>query len=38
MNHVITGGCVCDGVRYGVGKLRDVITCHCVQCRCTSAN
>ena len=39
MNPVITGGCVCGGVRYEVrGKLRDVITCHCVQCRRTSGH
>ena len=31
---VITGGCACGGVRYEVrGPLRDVIACHCVQCR-----
>jgi hypothetical protein len=29
MNHVITGGCVCGGVRFEVrGTLRDVISCH----------
>jgi hypothetical protein len=34
MNQVVTGGCQCGGVRYEVrGKLRDVIACHCVQCR-----
>ena len=39
MNQVITGGCACGGVRYEVhGKLRDVITCHCVQCRRTSGH
>jgi hypothetical protein len=35
----ITGGCLCGGVRYQiVGKLRDVITCHCEQCRRTSGH
>jgi hypothetical protein len=39
MNQVITGGCVCGGVRYEVhGQLRDVVTCHCVQCRRTSGH
>ncbi len=28
------GGCLCGGVRYEVrGALRDVIACHCSQCR-----
>jgi hypothetical protein len=39
MSQVVTGGCQCGGVRYEVrGKLRDVITCHCVQCRRTSGH
>ena len=34
MSEVVTGGCNCGGVRYEVrGKLRDVIVCHCAQCR-----
>jgi len=34
MGTVITGGCLCGNVRYEVrGKLRNVIACHCVQCR-----
>jgi hypothetical protein len=34
-----TGGCLCGGVRYVVrGKLRDVIGCHCSQCRRTSGH
>ncbi len=34
-----TGGCLCGGVRYRVsGKLREVIACHCSQCRRTSGN
>ncbi len=29
-----TGRCLCGGVRYEVrGPLRDVIVCHCVECR-----
>jgi hypothetical protein len=33
------GGCLCGGVRYEVnGALRDVIACHCSQCRRTSGN
>lgn len=29
-----TGGCLCGGIRYVVrGALRDVIICHCVDCR-----
>lgn len=34
-----TGGCLCGGVRYVVqGQLRDVIGCHCSQCRRTSGH
>ena len=33
------GGCLCGGVRYEVkGPLRDVIACHCSQCRKTSGH
>lgn len=29
-----TGGCLCGAVRYAVmGPLRDVVTCHCGECR-----
>ena len=31
-----TGGCICGGVRYAVArrdKLRQVVACHCEQCR-----
>jgi hypothetical protein len=39
MSKVITGRCQCGRVRYEVrGKLRDVIACHCVQCRRTSGH
>lgn len=32
-----TGGCLCGAVRYRVtGALRDVLLCHCEQCRRTS--
>lgn len=30
----MTGRCLCGAVRYAVrGKLRDVLVCHCVECR-----
>jgi hypothetical protein len=33
------GGCLCGGVRYRIkGALRDVIACHCSQCRKTSGH
>ena len=33
------GGCLCRAVRYEVhGPLRDVIACHCMQCRRTSGH
>jgi hypothetical protein len=39
MTTQITGGCACGGVRYAVsGKLRDIIACHCEQCRRTSGH
>jgi hypothetical protein len=39
MNLVKRGGCLCGGVRYEVrGPLRDVIACHCSQCRRTSGH
>jgi hypothetical protein len=29
-----TGGCLCGAVRYEVrGKLRDVVLCHCIECK-----
>ncbi len=32
----VTGGCLCGGVSYEIkGKLRDVVNCHCGQCRKT---
>ncbi len=34
-----TGGCLCGAVRYVVaGPLRDVVACHCGQCRRTSGH
>jgi hypothetical protein len=34
-----TGGCLCGAVRYVIdGELRDVIACHCSQCRRTSGH
>ncbi len=34
-----TGGCVCGGVRYRVdGPLRQVVACHCEQCRRSSGH
>ncbi len=39
MSQPVTGGCSCGGVRYEVrGRLRDVVTCHCEQCRRTSGH
>jgi hypothetical protein len=39
MQRVIGGGCLCGKVRYEVrGNLRDVIACHCTQCRRTSGH
>ena len=33
------GGCLCRAVRYEVhGPLRDIIACHCMQCRRTSGH
>ena len=34
MTEVIIGGCMCGAVRYAVnGSLRQVVACHCEQCR-----
>jgi len=34
-----TGSCLCGGVRYEIrGPLRDVVACHCSQCRKTSGH
>ena len=39
MSQVHEGGCLCGGVRYRLkGPLRDVIACHCSQCRRTSGH
>lgn len=33
------GGCLCGGVRYTIrAALRDVVACHCTQCRRTSGH
>ncbi len=33
------GGCLCGGVRYEIeGPLRDIVACHCSQCRRTSGH
>ena len=33
-DHTATGGCLCGAVRYEVhGPLRDVVLCHCSECR-----
>ena len=38
-NQVHRGQCLCGGVRYEVsGPLRNVIACHCSQCRRTSGH
>jgi len=37
--HVAHGSCLCGGVRYEAhGKLRDVVACHCSQCRRTTGH
>jgi hypothetical protein len=34
VSEVATGGCLCGAVRYEVrGPLRDILICHCVECR-----
>ena len=39
VNPTHTGGCLCGGVRYEIrGALRNVIACHCAQCRRTSGH
>lgn len=39
MAEVHSGGCLCGAVRYEVtGKLRDVVDCHCTQCRRTTGH
>jgi hypothetical protein len=39
MNTTSTGGCMCGQVRYAVqGPLRDIICCHCEQCRRSSGH
>ena len=39
MAKTLTGSCLCGGVTFEVtGRLRDVIACHCTQCRKTSGH
>jgi hypothetical protein len=39
MDKISTGGCMCGQVRYCVqGALRDIICCHCEQCRRSSGH
>jgi len=39
MSKRVTGGCLCRGVEYEIcGPLREVIACHCAQCRRTSGH
>jgi hypothetical protein len=39
MDKISTGGCMCGQLRYEVrGALRDVICCHCEQCRRSSGH
>jgi hypothetical protein len=39
MESISTGGCLCGRVRYAVqGTLRDIICCHCEQCRRSSGH
>ncbi len=39
MTEVRSGGCLCGAVRYGVrGAMRDVVACHCMQCRRSSGH
>ena len=33
-----TGSCLCGAVRFDVRNLRDVVACHCLQCRKTTGN
>jgi hypothetical protein len=39
MDKTISGSCLCGGVQYEVaGPMRDVVACHCEQCRRTSGH
>lgn len=39
MSDMHTGSCLCGGVRYELhGEMRDVVVCHCLQCRKTSGH
>ncbi len=38
-NQTHTGGCLCGAVTYSIdGPMRDVVACHCGQCRKTSGH
>ncbi len=38
MSHY-SGSCLCGGVRFEIdGEIRDVLACHCIQCRKTTGN
>jgi len=39
MDSIVTGGCMCGSVRYEArAPLRDIICCHCEQCRRSSGH
>ncbi|MFV0474724.1 MAG: GFA family protein [Pikeienuella sp.] len=39
MTRIFTGSCLCGGVAFEVeGPLREVVACHCIQCRKTSGH
>jgi hypothetical protein len=39
MQQKTTGSCLCRGVSYEIdGDLRDIVACHCIQCRKTSGH
>ena len=39
MKEIKKGGCLCGAVRYSIaGPLRDIVACHCSQCRKTSGH
>tara|TARA_B100000929_G_C15328365_1_gene359735 strand:- start:77 stop:493 length:417 start_codon:yes stop_codon:yes gene_type:complete len=37
--HILSGSCLCDSIRFEIiGSMRDVIFCHCTQCRKSSGH